>query len=117
MGLGEDDNISFGTSVDEYINDVWKYSPRFFLFNGMEMSGDDVTQSPIWVRPQSLNEDAYAATHVVGHTQQRQIGIEPTKFIKAGESKEVLVIDETDVAVCRIENKTLTSATQVKPNR
>jgi predicted phosphodiesterase len=107
MGLHKTDETDFlGIPVDEYINDVWKYSPKHFYFNGRDPYGDDVTQSPIWVRPDSLNEDAFAATHVVGHTRQERIGKEATRFLNGGEgffidtlgsSKEYLLIDGFDV--------------------
>jgi predicted phosphodiesterase len=94
----------FGLAIDKYINDVFTYKPNHFYFNGRDPYGDDLTQSPIWVRPQSLNEDAYPAIHVVGHTQQKRIGLEPTRFLNKGSgffidtlgtSGQYLVIEET----------------------
>ncbi len=98
---GEAINLS-GIRIDGYINDVFQFTPKHFLFAGKDSSGDDPTQSPIWVRPASLNEDAYPAIHVVGHTQQDRIGIEPTEFLNGGSgffidtlgtSEEYLVIE------------------------
>jgi hypothetical protein len=98
---GEAINLS-GMRIDDYINDVFQFIPKYFLFAGRDSSGDDPTQSPIWVRPASLNEDAYPAIHVVGHTQQTRIGIEPTEFLNGGSgffidalgtSEEYLVIE------------------------
>ncbi len=54
------------------INDFLKFSPRIFEYiSGGDPSGDDVYQSPIWVRPNSLRKDKlYGFTQVVGHTYQ-----------------------------------------------
>jgi hypothetical protein len=84
LGLTTDDNLDFVTKIDDYINDVWKFTPRLFLFHGNDPYGDDIEQSPIWVRPQSLNEDAFDAIHVVGHTTQKRMANEPVKFLNAG---------------------------------
>lgn len=47
------------------------YSP--FEFNGIDPYGDDVTQGPTWIRPDSLGRDAWEADkgiiQIVGHTQ------------------------------------------------
>jgi hypothetical protein len=77
--------IKEGLRLDETINDVFNYTPNKFLFNGVDPYGDDVDQSPIWVRPQSLNEDAYGEyVQVVGHTGMRRLPVEPVKFKNNG---------------------------------
>lgn len=97
--------------VDEYINKLFKYKPHLFLFNGIDGYGDDVTQSPIWVRPRSLNEDALDYIHVVGHTAQKRIGIEPTKFAYGGSgffidtmetAGQYLIIDDNTTHIGRV---------------
>ena len=81
-----------------------------FLFNGYDGYGDDVTQSPIWVRPSSLNQDAYDMIHVVGHTHQKAIGREPTKFSKGGSGLfidcpgQYLVIQDSRIEVHRVKD-------------
>lgn len=108
LGLDSDDELEISVKIDDYINDVWKFSPRYFLFHGNDPYGDSVTSSPIWVRPQSLNEDAYDAIHVVGHTTQKRIAVEPVRFLEKGSgffidclgtSGEYLIIED---GVCRI---------------
>lgn len=32
-------------------------------------SGDEITQGPLWIRPESLLQDAYFQKQVVGHTE------------------------------------------------
>jgi hypothetical protein len=68
-------------NVVDYVNDLWKYTPRVFAFTGWDPYGDSVQSSPIWIRPYSLqkaNRDTLRDKYiqVVGHTQQRQIDIE-----------------------------------------
>lgn len=65
--------------IAELLNDLWKYKPRTFLFNGREQYGDDIGQTPIWIRPRSLMKDSQKIKkkliQIVGHTQQNQIDI------------------------------------------
>jgi hypothetical protein len=63
------------------INDFLKFQPRVFGFrmgDNFSQTGDDVTQGPIWVRPQSLVKDMVEEiTCVVGHTQVRELSYLP----------------------------------------
>ena len=73
----------------ELINEQWKYKPQTFEFGSyvqmqkmswLDSSGDNVDQSPIWIRPRSLmksNKDTLkkSVIQVVGHTPQRKIDI------------------------------------------
>ena len=67
--------------LEQDVNDLFKYQPKCFTFmnnvgENMDMTGDDVTQSPIWVRPMSLKKDMVDGIRcVVGHTQVRQLGL------------------------------------------
>lgn len=56
-------------TISDFINNLWLVSPEAFRFCGFDNTGDNVTQSPIWVRPKSLlvdHIDGY--DQVVGHT-------------------------------------------------
>ena len=80
------DNIS----VVDYINELFKYKPREFLFDGIfdrktklpNGYGDDIEQSPIWIRPKSLQKSNKNSDlkkefiQIVGHTNQEKIDIE-----------------------------------------
>ena len=78
-------NITFGENdwnVDEIpqlINDLWIYKPRKFMFNGLDPYGDNLYQTPIWIRPRSLinsNKNSAIANkwiQIVGHTVQDDI--------------------------------------------
>lgn len=59
------------------LNELLKQHPEVFRFTpgeNFDATGDDITQSPIWVRPKSLLADkAPGYMQVVGHTQQKEI--------------------------------------------
>ena len=74
--------------VAEYLNDLFKYKPNSFIFGHYHNDGfppnhygDDVWQSPIWIRPKSLQKSNKKSwlqkefIQIVGHTQQSQIDI------------------------------------------
>lgn len=73
-----------GDKIDDFINDVWKHKPKAFNFYSYEgradSSGNNIWQSPIWVRPRALMQDGHEFKkhfiQVVGHTGQKQIDIE-----------------------------------------
>ena len=72
-----------GWSYDNIVgdlNDLWKYKPLSFNFNGIDPYGDDIYQSPIWIRPRSLMKDSKDLKkkyiQIVGHTEQNSIDIE-----------------------------------------
>lgn len=66
-------------SIAIYVNMVWKFKPLLFNFIGSDPTGDDIGQTPIWIRPKSLMRDGVEfkknLIQVVGHTQQNQIDI------------------------------------------
>jgi predicted phosphodiesterase len=75
--------------VAEFLNDLFKYKPNEFTFTSyadrymgfVDGYGNNEEQSPIWIRPNSLqrankNEDIKKMyTQIVGHTQQNHIDI------------------------------------------
>ena len=84
------DNIHYD-GVPEWINDLFHYKPNEFTFEGYydrhyglaspNGYGDDPGQSPIWIRPKSLqlsnkkSDIKKTWIQVVGHTQQDTIDI------------------------------------------
>ena len=95
-GISEDFmNAVFGRggwNVDnmvELINEKWKYQPKTFEFGSyvemkkmswLDPTGDNVDQSPTWIRPRSLMKSNYdtlrkKVIQVAGHTIQRKIDI------------------------------------------
>lgn len=77
--------------IEEFINDLFHFRPNEFTFEGYDnrnyglMSpngyGDDEGQSPIWIRPRSLQRSNKKSElkkqyiQIVGHTQQDYIDI------------------------------------------
>lgn len=57
------------------INELWLYKPYYFSFDGKDTSGDNITQGPLWIRPNSLLKDRISGTQVVGHTAVKDITI------------------------------------------
>lgn len=67
-------------NIAEDLNELWKHKPLAFVFNGRDSFGDDMGQTPIWIRPRSLMRDSQLIKkhyiQIVGHTGQKQIDIE-----------------------------------------
>jgi hypothetical protein len=67
----------------EKLNDMFVFRPRAFCFSGSNPYGDDVTQSPVWIRIPSLlasnkrrvkeNSIKKNFVQIVGHTQVSSI--------------------------------------------
>ena len=84
------------------LNDKFRSDPGVLNFgNNMMYSsyGDDITQSPIWIRPESLLRSKLEDyIHVIGHTQVTDItsneGIILTDVL--GTKKQYLKLEETD---------------------
>lgn len=91
--------------VDVFINDLFVHNPLAFNFTpGRNNSpfGDDISQTPIWIRPESLERDAIDGfTQIVGHTPQKRI--KPTNKIilidALGTSGEYVSITDGEIAV------------------
>lgn len=76
---------SDGWSVDnlaEELNELFKYKPKAFEFNGFDPYGNNKQQTPIWIRPGSLisvnkeHELKKKYIQIVGHTAVKHIDIE-----------------------------------------
>lgn len=100
-----------GEDISGFLNDLWKYKPKAFCFTGFNPYGDDMGQTPIWIRPKSLMKDAQDfkkdVIQVVGHTSQNKIDIKGKStggryfFIDTlGTSGEYLII-EGDNITCK----------------
>ncbi len=88
-------------NLAESINESFNTKPsRFYFKSGRNRSasGNDVTQSPIWVRPPSLGEDFIEGyRQVVGHTTQKdgiKLKAAPYILIDALGVNEYLVIED-----------------------
>lgn len=93
-------------SIVRFVNQVWKHRPDRFIFSGFDTYGDDTFQTPVWIRPRSLQlacKDHWIRkeyVQIVGHTQVQTIDIEGKAtggryyFIDALDSCQYLVHDE-----------------------
>jgi hypothetical protein len=67
----------------ELLNEKMNYQPKTFEFTGMEPTGDNTTQTPIWIRPRSLmatnkkHEKGLKKDfiQIVGHTQMKELDL------------------------------------------
>lgn len=95
-------------NIVDCINDTFKAAPDRFSFNSGvgDMYGDHPSQSPIWVRPNSLISDPIDFFfQVVGHTGQKRILLDddPFYFIDTlGTSREYLVIEDGIVSANKL---------------
>jgi len=66
-------------NVVDRVNELFVTKPKWFEFNGWDPYGDNVDQTPIWIRPRSLkiannNTNLYRKyIQVVGHTHRPHI--------------------------------------------
>lgn len=95
-------NQRIGNFSEKNVNDIFKYKPQTFNFFYGDYSGcgDDVRQSCIWVRPNSLYKDKLDNLQVVGHTQVSSINHPPKSerrgfyLIDALASRQYLVLND-----------------------
>jgi hypothetical protein len=63
--------------IESYINELFTTKRYMFSFNRnyvFSIEGDDITHSPIWIRPRSLLSDKIVGyTHICGHTTVKKI--------------------------------------------
>jgi len=107
-------------NVVELLNDLFKYKPKSFEFNGVDASGDNTYQTPIWIRPRSLmsvNKKHNKGLkkdyiQIVGHTQMRRLDLEGSDKFTGGRyyfidcqetSGEYLVIQDKELIVGTIK--------------
>lgn len=67
-------------TIADDLNELFKYKPIAFSFSGFNPYGDDINQTPIWIRPRSLQQSNHKTLRkkliqIVGHTQQDNIDI------------------------------------------
>lgn len=69
-------------NVAEELNELFKYKPKSFQFNGFDPYGDNKEQTPIWIRPRSLmsvnkkHPLKKKYIQIVGHTNVKHIDFE-----------------------------------------
>jgi predicted phosphodiesterase len=94
----------------ESLNEYLIFKPNTFNFkSGKNRSayGDDITQGPLWVRPNSLLDDGLNYIHVIGHTGGVSIrtdivdnrGYVNIDCIEYGNYLELIIPDEGDIII------------------
>ena len=95
--------------VDVFVNDLFANKPDEFKFiyaDDYNNDGNNIYQSPIWVRPPSLFKDALDNyTHIVGHTIQYDLELNETATIidTLGTTGQYLVLDEGEMGAMELE--------------
>ena len=90
--------------IENSLNNLFVRDPEAYMFTcGVfgDPSGNDVTQSPIWVRPNSLLQDKLDKyIQIVGHTQQDKLTlINNVAFIDTlGTSGEFLILEKDKIS-------------------
>jgi hypothetical protein len=75
------------------INGAFEKDRNILNFNGVDVYGDNITQSPIWIRPRSLFQDALSGyNQIVGHTPMREI----SELKTSDEKNSITFIDTHD---------------------
>ena len=93
------DKSNFVDTLNEYL--VYKPKVFGFMYGGPRTDnyGDNIWQSPMWVRPHSLSINGLKSyLHIIGHTSVKQITIR-SNYINcdALEHKRYLVIDDNKI--------------------
>lgn len=100
-----DNNTIRRECIEKSINELFKYNPKAFKFtSGKNFSqyGDDIEQSPIWVRPNSLLINKIEGyIQIVGHTTQNKLIITDDVILidTLGTSKEYFIWDDSQFSV------------------
>ena len=112
--FGENDWSVESVVVD--LNELFRYKPMAFEFNGFDAYGDNTTQTPIWIRPRSLmsaNKKHKKSLRkdyiqIVGHTGMKRIDIDGSDKFTGGRyyfidtmetSGEYLIIQDNNINV------------------
>jgi len=112
--FGKDDWSKESIVVD--LNELFRYKPKAFEFSGLDSSGDNTTQTPIWIRPRSLmtvnknHEKGLKKDYIqiVGHTQMKKIDLTGSDKFTGGRyyfidtmdtSGEYLIIQDNNIIV------------------
>jgi predicted MPP superfamily phosphohydrolase len=98
FGEGKWDNRIVATEL----NNLFRFNPHAFEFDGVDSHGDDISQTPIWIRPRSLVADAIPNyLQVVGHTQFNNIKMHKNIcFIDTMQhSREYLIYDGVSLSI------------------
>lgn len=114
--FGPDDWSIENVVVD--LNELFRYKPRAFDFNGLESSGDNATQTPIWIRPRSLMSAnkkhpkglKKEYIQIVGHTQMRRLDLDGSDKFTGGRYYFIDTMDTSGQYLVIEDNKLRTNS-------
>jgi hypothetical protein len=114
--FGPDDWSKENIVVD--INEMFRYKPRAFDFTGLEPSGDNAIQTPIWIRPRSLmsaNKKHLKGLkkdyiQIVGHTQMRRLDLDGSDKFTGGRYYFIDTMDTSGQYLVIEDNKLRTNS-------
>ena len=114
--FGPDDWSKENIVVD--INEMFRYKPRAFDFTGLEPSGDNAIQTPIWIRPRSLmsaNKKHPKGLkkdyiQIVGHTQMRRLDLDGSDKFTGGRYYFIDTMDTSGQYLVIEDNKLRTNS-------
>lgn len=78
--------------IETDLNELFKYKPKAFDFNGLEPTGDNACQTPIWIRPRSLMSSNKKHDkglkkdyiQIVGHTEMHKLDLDGSDKFTGG---------------------------------
>lgn len=102
-----DPEINFIEKINNLLIDN-RIAFNFTIGINFSMFGDDICQSPIWVRPHSLFDDRlYNYKQVVGHTQMEKIEFNEQNIVfidtLGNDIQEFLIIDNNEFLIGNIK--------------
>jgi len=114
--FGPDDWSKENIVVD--INEMFRYKPRAFDFTGLEPSGNNAIQTPIWIRPRSLmsaNKKHPKGLkkdyiQIVGHTQMRRLDLDGSDKFTGGRYYFIDTMDTSGQYLVIEDNKLRTNS-------
>jgi predicted MPP superfamily phosphohydrolase len=114
--FGADDWSIENVVVD--LNEMFRYKPKAFEFNGFDAYGDNTTQTPIWIRPRSLMQVNKKHTkslkkdyiQIVGHTGMKRLDLDGTDKFTGGRYYFIDTMETTGEYLIIQDNKLRTNS-------
>jgi DNA repair exonuclease SbcCD nuclease subunit len=102
------------------INEMFRYKPKAFGFNGFDAHGDNTTQTPIWIRPRSLmsankkHDKGLKKEYIqiVGHTGMKRLDLDGTEKFTGGRYYFIDTMETTGEYLIIKDNKLIVNSTK-----
>jgi predicted MPP superfamily phosphohydrolase len=114
--FGENDWSVENIVVD--LNEMFRYKPKAFEFNGFDGHGDNTTQTPIWIRPRSLMQANKKHNkslkkdyiQIVGHTGMKRLDLTGSDKFTGGRYYFIDTMETTGEYLIIEDNKLRTNS-------